>query len=124
MYQYSLQAVTRLFKMALQNAEDAGDDAQKRLENLIDKITQTMYENVCRGLFEAHKLIFSFLISTSINKDAEVLDPNQFSVLLTGAGMIDKNAIPPNPDKDRIQNSSWELAFYLESTFENFKGKF
>lgn len=82
-----------------------------------------MYENVCRGLFEAHKLIYSFLISTSINKDAGILDAAKFAVLLTGAGIMDRNAVPPNPDKDRIQQGSWELAYYLDITFESFKGK-
>jgi hypothetical protein len=31
-----------------------------------DYLTSFVYKNVCRGLFEAHKLLFSFLISISI----------------------------------------------------------
>lgn len=50
-----------------------------------------MYSNVCRGLFEAHKLIYSFLISSSINKHAKTLDPALFSLLLKGAGTFDKS---------------------------------
>ena len=32
-----------------------------------------MYSNVCRGLFEKHKKIFSFLIASSINKNLGLL---------------------------------------------------
>lgn len=63
-----------------------------------------MYSNVCRGLFEAHKLVYSFLISTSINKNAEILDPSLFSVLLKGADMVDHSAMPANPDPKRISS--------------------
>jgi dynein heavy chain len=35
----------------------------ERLVHLINTITRVIYNNVCRGLFEEHKLIFSFLIT-------------------------------------------------------------
>jgi dynein heavy chain len=41
-------------------------DLSTRLEILMSYITDFMYKNVCRGLFERHKLIFSFLICTTI----------------------------------------------------------
>ena len=65
MYQYSLGYVKKLFNEALRGTEEC-KDVQKRIEMLIDNITRTIYNNICRGLFEAHKLIFSFLICTSI----------------------------------------------------------
>lgn len=33
---------------------------------LIEVITMTIFKNVSRGLFEAHKLIFSLMISVAI----------------------------------------------------------
>lgn len=42
------------------------DDLDERLEILLSFITMFVYRNVCRGLFEQHKMIFSFLICTSI----------------------------------------------------------
>ena len=38
-------------------------DLGSRLKNLIDTITNVIYTNVCRGLFEEHKMIYSFLIA-------------------------------------------------------------
>ena len=65
MYQYSLKYVKNLFVDAIQHSEK-NDDLEKRLETLFSVITMNIYNNICRGLFEAHKLIFSFLICTSI----------------------------------------------------------
>jgi len=41
---------------------------EERLAILIDKITKTIYTNISRGLFERDKIIFSFLIATSIKR--------------------------------------------------------
>jgi len=41
---------------------------EKRLDILIDNITKILYTNVSRGLFESDKLIYSFLIATSIKR--------------------------------------------------------
>ena len=45
---------------------------------------------MCRGLFEKDKLIFSFLIATSINKNTGILSEALWSVFLRGAGVFDK----------------------------------
>lgn len=89
---------------------------------MIDHITRTIYTNVCRGLFEKDKLIFSFLISTSINKQAKILDELLFGVFLRGAGVMDKSKQPPNPDKEKLGNLAWDLAYYLDIHFERFLG--
>lgn len=44
-------------------------DIHELLRELIAKVTENLYINVCRGLFEAHKIIYSFLICTSIQKN-------------------------------------------------------
>jgi dynein heavy chain len=40
---------------------------------LEDKITKSVYTDICRGLFESHKKIFSFLICTSIRRQAGLI---------------------------------------------------
>lgn len=52
---------------------------EKRLSLLIDSITRIIYTNVCRGLFEAHKLIFSFCMCIQILKEKNVLTEELWS---------------------------------------------
>ena len=74
MYQYSQQYIQKLFILAMQNTQVVKDqDPKERLNCLIDSITKTIFTNVCRGLFEKDKLIFSFLISSSINRNSGIL---------------------------------------------------
>jgi dynein heavy chain len=65
MYQNSLAYVKQLFNKAIAESP-AADSIEERLSILIDRITRILYTNISRGLFERDKLIYSFLISTSI----------------------------------------------------------
>lgn len=69
MYQYSLAYVKRLFNQAIEKSPQQ-ETIEERLEVLIDRITATLYLNVSRGLFVAHKVLFSFLMATSINRNS------------------------------------------------------
>lgn len=74
MYQYSLTYFTKLFNQCIDDSEKSSNLA-KRLDNLMNYLTQTVYTNVCRGLFEAHKLLFSFLITISILRNGGTVRP-------------------------------------------------
>lgn len=65
MYQYSLEYFTHLFNFSLDQAP-ACSDLVGRLENLQAHLTLVVYQNICRGLFEAHKMLFSLTISLRI----------------------------------------------------------
>lgn len=65
MYQYSLEYFARLFNLSLDQAP-ACSDLVGRLENLQTHLTLVVYQNICRGLFEAHKMLFSLTIGLRI----------------------------------------------------------
>jgi dynein heavy chain len=65
MYQYSLQFFVALFQQKLQSSEK-DDDINKRIQILIDSFTEFAYVKICMGLFEDHKMLFSFLVTARI----------------------------------------------------------
>lgn len=65
MYQYSLEYFVKLFQARLRDSEKS-DDVQQRISILVEDFTKFIYLNICRGLFEDHKLLFSFLIAVQI----------------------------------------------------------
>lgn len=65
MYQFSLQAFSRLYSMRIEKSERSAD-LTTRVNILIDDITRSFYANVCRGLFEVHKLLYSFSIAVQV----------------------------------------------------------
>ena len=87
MYQYSLAYVKRLFNTAIEKSKKSRV-LEERLDILIDNITRMLYTNVSRGLFEAHKIIFSFLITSSINRNSGRVKETHWNIMLRGAGPL------------------------------------
>jgi dynein heavy chain len=73
MYQNSLSYIKKLFNEAIVQTEK-NEDLQERIDSLLNSITKMLYINICRGLFEAHKIIYSFLICTSIKRRAKLIN--------------------------------------------------
>ena len=44
------------------------DNVEQRTKNINDYFTFSLYSNVCRSLFEKHKLLFAFLLCTRIQQ--------------------------------------------------------
>lgn len=65
MYQYSLEWFTRIFLNSIQYAGKA-DSLKERIHNINEHFTFNLYTNVCRSLFEKHKLLFAFLLTVRI----------------------------------------------------------
>ena len=63
MYQFSLNYFTKLYKNVIQNTKHKGD----RIIQLKTCLTWTIFQIICRGLFNKHKRIFSFLLASQIS---------------------------------------------------------
>ena len=63
----------------------------------------------CRGLFETHKMIFSFLICTAIHRQATIILPEEWNFFLRGGRVPEP--LPPCPKKLEaagVQQPAWE----------------
>lgn len=93
MYQYSLQWFANLFSSAIENSQKSNVE-QTRIKNLNDFFTHSLYENVCRSLFEKDKLLFSFVLTIKILYGDNAMDPEEMRYFLAGPSgeiKIEKN---------------------------------
>ena len=68
MYEYSLNAYQTVFMNAMETSKP-DNVLQARLRFITERLTQLVYEFTCMGIFEAHKLMFSFQMTTMIMED-------------------------------------------------------
>lgn len=66
------------------------------MEIIIEHFTFLLYQNVCRSLFERHKLLFAFLLCARILLDRGVIRLVEFNFLLNG-GKIEQETENPEP---------------------------
>jgi dynein heavy chain len=121
MYQYALQWFVNLFEMAIKNSPQHPETSQ-RLINLIDYFTYSLYENVCRSLFEKHKQLFSFVLTINILQGNNKIHHDELRYLLTGPTGEIKMV---NNTTSYIADNSWPdlyKQFYGLDKIETFKG--
>jgi dynein heavy chain len=105
MYQYSLDSFVIYFFKAIERAAPAETQAE-RVGVLRESLRYTIFQWCCRGLFEAHKLIYLSMITFQLIKrkqlDVEV-DQNLFRFLM----FAPKKVAGENP-LDWLPKSAWD----------------
>lgn len=115
MYQFSLTYFQRLFNKCLRTAEKC-DELLERLCILADTIVKSVFVNVCRGLFEDNKLIFSLMFAYAQQREDGVITLAEWSLLLRGVPLMDMNTKPLNPDPDFFPEKQWEFLYALQES--------
>lgn len=94
-----------------------------RLRVLIDAITINTYNNICRGLFEKDKNLFSFLITVRIMVAGGEISEAEFSFFLTmGAGLLNQDTAVPNPTGDLLSDMQWDALQVLSDVCAPMRG--
>ncbi|KAG8249564.1 hypothetical protein J6590_017548 [Homalodisca vitripennis] len=120
MYQFSLKYFNQVFTSVITSSPPA-DELEARLQILLQEITLAIYTNVSRGLFERHKLVFSFMLCTSIFKNAGSISEAEWSFLLRGAlagSVVDP---PKKPNLPTLSDVQWMNVIYLSVNFHPFE---
>ncbi|KAJ8965675.1 hypothetical protein NQ314_003957 [Rhamnusium bicolor] len=113
MYQFSLKYFNQTSRKS--------PDLNVRLGILYDEITLAVYTNISRGLFERHKLVFSFMLCVAIFQQSGDITDSQWNFLLRGPVGSQAN-LPKKPDYPMITDAMWQAANFLSATYENFNG--
>lgn len=111
MYQFSLNSYINLYIFSIETANKS-KELIRRLKFLMDAITQNLYNNVCRSIFEKDKLLFSFILTTRILLAANQIDQKTFTFLLVGGTNETPNE--PNPNPQWITEKMWTDICHLQ----------
>uniref|UniRef100_A0A7M4F990 Dynein axonemal heavy chain 6 n=1 Tax=Crocodylus porosus TaxID=8502 RepID=A0A7M4F990_CROPO len=120
MYQFSLKYFKQLFNTTIETSEK-NDNLQQRLAILLSQTLYATYINVSRGLFEEHKLIYSFMLCIEIMRQREELTDAEWNFFLRGAAGLDKER-PSKPNVPWLEDTMWYMCCDLEEMLPCFKG--
>ncbi|XP_004388305.1 dynein axonemal heavy chain 6 [Trichechus manatus latirostris] len=120
MYQYSLKYFKQLFNTTIETSEKSSN-LEKRLEILLEQTLLTAYVNISRGLFEQHKLIYSFMLCVEIMRQQGSLTDAEWNFFLRGSAGLEKER-PPKPEAPWLLTVTWFACCDLEESFPVFKG--
>jgi dynein heavy chain len=90
---------------AVEKAAPAAD-VPTRIQNINDYFTFLLYSNVCRSLFERHKLLFSFLLCTRLMQNEGLVDHHTWRFLLSGG--LTTPEVLPNPAPAWLPERAWQ----------------
>lgn len=88
---------------------------------MIEEITMAIYTNVSRGLFERHKLVFSFLLIININLQSRKITNDQWNFLLRGPVGSTKKELMDKPTVQAVTEEIWKSVNYMSEIFPKFK---
>ncbi|CAH1780767.1 unnamed protein product [Owenia fusiformis] len=120
MYQFSLDAYIELFNISIDKSQRSGK-LEERIQNLNDYHTFAVYRFTCRGLFEKHKLLFSFQMCAKILEASGKLNMDEYSFFLRGGVVLDKDNQMDNPCSNWLNDSAWDNITELDK-LTNFHG--
>jgi dynein heavy chain len=109
MYQYSLPFFVNLFINSIERSPQSAV-LEERIGLLNDFFMFALYNNICRSLFEKHKLLFSFLLCTRLLMSEDKIEMQDYRFLLTGGVSLED---PPPKPGDWVPDSAWAEIFRL-----------
>ncbi|XP_059165934.1 dynein axonemal heavy chain 10-like isoform X2 [Physella acuta] len=90
MYQYSLASYLEVFGHSLKKSLP-DSILSKRLRNIMDTLTHNIYNYGCTGIFEKHKLLFSFQINIKLEQDKQAVTQEELDFFIKGKVALEKS---------------------------------
>lgn len=121
MYESSLDSYLRVFVAAL-GAAKKDLVLNNRMRNMIATITANLYDYTCLGIFERHKLMFSFQMTTMIMDGDDRLDRPALDFFLKGDTSLGEVSKPKPPGAPWLADSGWKDLVCLSDSPSSSKG--
>ena len=119
MYEYSLSAYLGVYHQALDKA-DRNAQLSIRLKHIMNTLTYMVYNYTCTGIFETHKLMFSFQMTIKILEGEGKLDSQYLDFLLKGNISLERSE-RKNPFPAWLPDQGWEDIIRLQSIGDKFQ---
>ncbi|XP_048510723.1 dynein axonemal heavy chain 7 isoform X3 [Athalia rosae] len=119
MYQYSLAWFINLYIMSIETASRS-KVLEKRLMFLRETFTYNLYQNVCRSLFEKDKVLYSFVLYSTILVATNEINRDELTFFLSGGIGLTNTA--KNPASNWLSDKSWDEMCRANDTLPSFSG--
>merc|ERR1719422_427677 len=96
MYQTSLRQFLVLFDNSVSKSKPT-HIIDKRIHNILDYLTKSVWKYMDRGLYEKHKFLFTLLLALKIDLNAGHVSYSEFLMFLKGGASLDLNSVKPKP---------------------------
>ncbi|KAI8825885.1 dynein heavy chain and region D6 of dynein motor-domain-containing protein [Fimicolochytrium jonesii] len=117
MYEYSLAAFLEVFSASLHRSKPDAN-LSKRLAKIMDTLKYAVYNYACTGLFERHKLMFSYQMSMKLLEAEGLLDAAELNFFLKGDISLEQPAIAK--PFAWLTDQGWKDLLRLSSINSNF----
>ena len=119
MYEFALASFRTVFKRSLKQATRSVV-LESRIDNIINELTRQSYDFTCTGIFEAHKLLFSFQLTIAIMTGENELNRAELDIFLKGDTALDdpKRRCPCS----WLSKSNWKDIIKVEELGGGFAG--
>lgn len=105
MYSFGLPWFTSLFSRSI-SASTPAPELSLRLAHLAEHFTYFLFADVCRSLFERHKLLFAFNIAIKLGLDQGTVMAAELRFLLTGGVALGSESAP-SACSDWLSDKAW-----------------
>ena len=95
MYQTALRQFLVLYDDAILKSKPT-HIIEKRIANIEDFLTKSVWKYTSRGLYERHKFLFTLLLALKIDLSTEKITYQEFLILLKGGASLDLNSVKVN----------------------------
>ncbi|KAL1513082.1 hypothetical protein ABEB36_002553 [Hypothenemus hampei] len=114
MYQYSLSSYLEVFAYSLRKALPH-TLLDRRLLNIITMLTKNVYDYGCTGIFEKHKLLFSFQMTVKLEQSTASVSQAELDFFIKGNVSLEKST--HEKPAAWLTGQGWENILKLSTEF-------